>query len=310
MEFIQATTLIHLKIRVWSGEKKADRDIDLKVGKDGNVPPKKLLDIGRKKIFSPKSLDPFTAIRKAADRICLTDGTRFMGGYSVVDESVKDKIKQLEHLKKRFEEALEIFSANFEINKDAWISENQEYEHIIRNQIPDLETVKQAFVFEFTPYKLGVVPGFEPDANDFANQVLHEVGLMASDIWKRLLKRKSVIGSKSLKKQLLPIIEKLDVLSFGNGRVLNVLNEFNVLMNMIPENERLEQNHPIFNQALRFLSMTGDAEKLELIINGDVSITSIVSNTPAVKCATQSFNNSIQTPLSQLEQSSDTGFYF
>jgi len=309
MEFIQATTLVHLKIRIWSGEKKADRALDLRLGKGGQVPPQKLLDIGRKKIYSPKALDPFIAIRKAAERVCLQKGTRFMGGYAVLDESLTDKIEQLNQLKIRFEQELESFSVNFETTKEQWISENQEYEHIFRNQIPDIDTVKKAFIFEFTPYKLGTVSGHEPDANEFANQVLHEVGLTASKAWKQLLKRTSAISSKSLKKQLEPMVTKLEALSFGNGRVLSLLNEFTVLMNSIPNNEKFDRDRPLVNQVISFLSMVGDADKLDLIIQGDISVSSIITNTTADRHVHDIPSSSTQQQKSD-HGSAVAGFYF
>lgn len=54
MEFIHGTTLVHLKMRCWSGEKKASRDSDIGLGIDGKLPPQKLLDLGRRRSFLPK----------------------------------------------------------------------------------------------------------------------------------------------------------------------------------------------------------------------------------------------------------------
>ena len=90
MEFIHGTTLVHLKMRCWSGEKKASRDSDIRLGIDGKLPPQKLLDLGRKKIFPPKALDPLLSKRKSAERACLAEGTRFMGGFAVRDEAIDD----------------------------------------------------------------------------------------------------------------------------------------------------------------------------------------------------------------------------
>lgn len=56
MEFIHGTTLVYLKMRCWSGEKKASRDSDILLGVNGKLPPQKLLDLGRKKILDRKSV--------------------------------------------------------------------------------------------------------------------------------------------------------------------------------------------------------------------------------------------------------------
>lgn len=120
MEFIRGTTLVHLKMRCWGGEKKASRDSDIHLGADGKLPPEKLLDLGRKKIFPPKALDPLMSKRKAAERACLAEGTRFMGGFAVPDDVVEGLLAKLEDIKEMFYSELQVFLADFDRNKEAW----------------------------------------------------------------------------------------------------------------------------------------------------------------------------------------------
>ena len=198
MEFIHGTTLVHLKMRCWSGEKKASRDSDIRLGIDGKLPPQKLLDLGRKKIFPPKALDPLLSKRKSAERACLAEGTRFMGGFAVRDEAIDDVVAKLETVKAGFESALQQFLNDFDRNKEDWIAENEEYAHIMRDQVPDRETVASAFKFEFKLYKMQPLEGFEPDEAEIADQILHEVGLSCREMSDRLLERKRAIGGKTL----------------------------------------------------------------------------------------------------------------
>jgi hypothetical protein len=213
--------------------------------------------------------------RKAAERACLAEGTRFMGGFAVPDDVVEGLLAKLEDIKETFYSELQVFLADFDRNKEAWIAENDEFAHIIRDQVPDRETVSKSFEFSIKLYKLQPLEGFEPDENEVANQILHEVGLTCKQMSDRMLDRKRSISGKNLSEQLDPLIKKLDTLSFGNGRILKVLNEFFALQKAIPM-EMIDQDHPTFGQVLTFLSMCSDSDKLERIIDGQFSVSKLI----------------------------------
>lgn len=279
MEFIRGTTLVHLKIRSWSGEKKASRDHDIKVGKDGKMPPKEILDIGNKKIFLPKALDPMNRERKAAERACLGSGTRFMGGYAIHDDEVDTLVERLNAVKEKYDSEVKQFLQDFESNKEKWLQDEKvkDFADIIRNQIPDKEDVSRAFEFSFKLYKLNPLEGFEPDEQEIANQVLHEIGKACKGLEKGLLDRKTAISGSKLSEQFDPLINKLDTLAFGNGRLLKVLSELQALQQSIPM-ERIDQAHPTFGHAVTFLSMCSDSYKLERIIDGSFSVMQMINN--------------------------------
>jgi len=277
MEFIHGTTLVYLKIRNWSGSIKASRDNDINLGIDGKLPPEKLLSLGRKKIFPPDAIQPLTRLRAAAERACLVKGTRFMGGYAIPNESVPELEVCLQDIQKKFESEMEVFITNFEKNKNAWLSDNVEFSHILRDQVPDREAVEKSFELSFRFYKAVPLEGYEPDEGEISNQVLHEVGRTCQDMTKRMMDRKTAIGGKTLKKQLEELMTKLDMLSFGNSRILKVLNEFNALHNSIPE-ERIDRDHSSYGIVLTFLTMCADSDKLEQIIDGRFSITETINS--------------------------------
>ncbi|HDZ37931.1 MAG TPA: DUF3150 domain-containing protein, partial [Marinobacter sp.] len=202
-------------------------------------------------------------------------GTRFMGGFAVRDDAIDDVVARLETVKQSFESALQQFLNDFDRNKEDWITENDEYAHIIRDQVPDRETVANAFKFEFKLYKLQPLEGFEPDEVEIADQILHEIGLSCREMSDRLLERKRAISGQNLSKQLDPLVSKLDTLSFGNGRILRVLSEFRALRESIPA-VRIDQDHPCFGRVLTFLTMCSDDKKLECIVNGQFSVTRLI----------------------------------
>tara|TARA_R110001592_G_scaffold221139_2_gene475793 strand:+ start:4600 stop:5529 length:930 start_codon:yes stop_codon:yes gene_type:complete len=282
MEFIRGTTLVHLKIRCWSGEKKASRDSDIQLGLNGKMPPQKMLDLGRKKIFPPNALDPMSNLRKAAERACLAVGTRFMGGYAVPDGDIDALANKLDDINQKFDAALSEFLTTFDDKRDIWLEEEEvrEFAHILENQIPGSSEVATSYAFGFTLYKMEPLEGFEPDEAEIANQVLHEIGSGCREMVKGLLKRSTAISGAKMREMLEPTLNKLDMLSFGNGRILAVLREFKSLYQMIPL-ERIDKEHPQFGITVSFLSMCDDAEKLESMYAGDFSVSQLVKHKPS-----------------------------
>jgi hypothetical protein len=240
-----------------------------------------------------------------------------MGGYAIPDAKVDELVSQLEVVQEKYGQEVQDFLNSFESNRDAWLLEEdvQEYAHIIRHQIPDKDRVSNAFNFEFKLYKLDPVPGYEPDESEIANQVLHEIGMTCKDMSKRLLERKtSILGSK-LFEQLDPMIEKLDALSFGNGRLLKILDEFEALQKSIPLLDRIDNVHPTFGHALTFLSMCSDSDKLERILNGSFSVVQMIHSmtpqqTPLVAETESSTNIATPSLSTSVSKVARTSAYF
>ena len=276
MDFIRATSLVHPQVRCWTGTKKADREQDVKLGKDGVLPPSELLDLGSKQIFPSSALSPLTSNRKAVERACLNVGTRFMGGFAIPDADVDTVMAELEVIRGRFDDAKETFLAEYDKNLSEWVEQNEEFKHLFNGQLPDRDTVAKKFRFDYSIYKMQPMDGFEPEADDIANQILHELGLECDAMGKDLLKRKTAIGGKTLRAKLAPIVKRLDTLSFGNGRVVKVCNEFRALHDSIPL-ERIDHDHERFGQVITFVSMCGDSQRLESIIDGQISVAQLIA---------------------------------
>lgn len=273
MEFIRGTTLVHLGISLWSGAKTADREKDIKMGLDGKLPPKELLSMGCKSIYPKEALRPMSNRKKAAERACLAVGTKFMGGYAIPDEKIPDLEAKLDGIQKEFDEDLREFLSNYDVKRDQWLEsdENKEYAYIFEDQIPSSSEVKQAYNYKFTLFKFDPAPGYTPSESDIANQILHEIGNSCREISKRLIERSKAISGGNLREQFQPLIEKLDTLSFGNGKVLAVLREFRRLQDIIPL-ELLDKQHPVYGQTVAFVSMCDTSDKLLSIADGQLSV--------------------------------------
>jgi hypothetical protein len=278
MEFIRGTTLVYPIIRNWSGETKAEREVDVMIGKDGKILPQKLLDLGRKSIYPKDALDPMTKCRKAVERACLDKGTRFMGGYAIPDEYVDEAIKKIDEVKMTYERHLSVFMREFETKRESWLNEEDQkpYRDILTKHVTDKETVSSAFRFGYQVFKLNSVEGFELDEAEISNQIFHELAMDCRGMAKSLLDRKTATTGDTLKKRFDPFVERLNALSFGNSRILKVLDEFRALRDSIPL-ERIDKDHPKFGQVVTFLKMCSDSETLEQIIDGRFSVTGMIN---------------------------------
>lgn len=278
MDFIRGTTLVYPIIRNWSGEIKAEREVDVQIGTNGKILPRKLLDLGRKSIYPKDALDPMLRCRKAVERACLTKGTRFMGGYAVPDEDVAEAIKKIEETQLEYEAHLCVFLREFDAKREAWLNEEDQkpYRDILNKCVPNKEAVKAAFRFGYKVFKLESVEGYEPDEEEISNQIFHELAQDCKSMASRMLERKSATTGDTLRKRLDPFIERLNALSFGNSRLLKVLDEFRALHGSIPL-ERIDKDHPKFGQTLTFLKMAGDSDTLEQIIDGRFSVAGMIN---------------------------------
>lgn len=311
MDFIRETSLVHPKMRCWTGTKKANRDQDVILGKNGQLPPEKLLDLGKKQIFPTSALSPLTSLRKSVERACLRVGTRFMGGYAIPDTEIDAVAAELEQIQEKFDAAKEQFLADYDQNLSNWKEQNEDFKHLFDGQLPDRESVAKKFSFGYSVYKMQPCEGFEPDTDEIANQIFHELGVECASISDSLLKRKTAITGKLLREKVYPLYERLNLLSFGNSQIIKVSEEFKQLHDAIPD-ERLDNNHERFNQTLTFLSMCSDSDRLESIIEGQFSVMKLITPIQPVITPSITDDSVIADPQPQpaVSHAKSAGAYF
>lgn len=293
VSFIHGTTLVHPKIRVWGGMKKAERS-DIRIGTDGSIPNAKVLDIGQKKIFPPKALDPLHRHRKSVERTCLMAGTKFMGGYAVSDAHLDLIIKKLDITVEKFDDDLKDFIKNYDDNRRSWLAEHSDYESIL-NQAPSAAEIESRFQCSYKLFKLNPIDGFEPDEEEMADQVIHEIAQLSGGICNALVKRTQAIQGQALLNRLQPVIDKLDALSFGNGRLLALLNEFESIASTINPMVKLESNDSLVVGVITFLATVSDPQRIESVLAGDFSASSHLNS-----------NSTTDTPDGSSDSSSST----
>ena len=92
--------ILQIDFDIWSGQVKLD-DPDIKLGVGGEIPPKQLVDLGRKNVIDKAHLKPFNRLKTSARRLCLRHGMPFMNGFAV-------PLDRIDEISAGLEEPLEV----------------------------------------------------------------------------------------------------------------------------------------------------------------------------------------------------------
>lgn len=268
MEFHNGCTLVHVRARKWGGEAKA---LDSDYLPEGELPPSNLLKRGQKAVFPASALTPFDTLRKKAERVLLSKGTRFAGGFLVANEGLEDALDLLAQIEGEYSEAKTKFLAEFDTNLENWLAENAEHQRVIR-QILDKDYIGAKFSFGYDLLEISPKPGHEFDEEAISSSVLHEVGVLCNTAADSLCDRKNDMAPASLISKLQPMKTKLNAMRFNNGRLTRLLDQFEELEKAIPVDGVIKKDDPMIGHVVSFLSMCGSERRLESILSGETSV--------------------------------------
>lgn len=243
MQILNQIVVIMLNISLWSGRKKL-RPEDLAANgiEADKLPPGTLASLGTKRIIAPEALNPFTALKKEAERICLAKGVRFLGGFAIPKENIDDLVKELKEIKQRFQEAKDSLLKDYNKEVNKWIAENPpEWATVIRAVIEPVSTIDQALHFNFAPVVVGSPEGMEDEnegldeeTDGLLGQLFHEIRMQAKTAFEA-----SYIGRKEVtRKALRPIMsmkDKLQGLSFLDPEIAEAIQGIEQVMAKVPK---------------------------------------------------------------------------
>lgn len=149
--------ILRLDLSTWTGKAKLTAG-DLPPGT--NLPPEELADLGTKRLIDPVTLRPFGKVKTRATRLMEQYALRFIGGWLIDRKYLADVEIQLTDLKNEFDMALTSFVDDYEKNVNLWCLEYPQWEHIIRNAMPQPHDVARRFgmawqVYSITPLDTG-----------------------------------------------------------------------------------------------------------------------------------------------------------
>lgn len=281
-------------ISLWGARKKLHSE-DLKLTSSDTLPPKDLASLGSKKIFNPKALSKFEALKKRAHVACGRVGVRFMGGYAVPEAVADDLGKELDSIGAEFALAKSEFIANYQSELDKWIAEHPGWDSWIRAATIPVAEVQDRINYGWTPAKVSA-PDEKPnsvlnskmtkEAGGLAGRLFREIGEMAIKV-----RDESLLGKTKVNRRVLSPIRKirgkLNGLSFLDKRVGPVITAIDETLDQMPGDAPVEG---IALTALHgLILMLSDAERMkqygQAILDGNPVSESLVKAQKPIEVA-------------------------
>lgn len=221
MQILSQVVIIILNVNLWSGRKKlCPEDLAANGIEVDKLPPQALASLGTKRIISPDALNPFSKLKREAERICLAKGVRFLGGYAIPKDLVDSLIEELKDIKNRFAAEKAAFLSKYDEEVDKWIWENPpEWASVIRAAVESSAVIAGRTSFNFAPVAVDSPDGMEEneglkeEACGLVGQLYHEVRVVAKQAFETTFVGRREVNRKALR-PIASIKVKLQGLAF------------------------------------------------------------------------------------------------
>ena len=201
-----------VNITRWSANKKL-RIQHTKATAD-DLPPADLASLGVRKVFDPKALAPFEAIRKEVERLCFSEGTTFFGGVAVPKSEAEDFAKKLKALQDRFNVAKMTFEQSYEASLEAWRKAHSGWEHTMEGALSASEALSR-FHFGFHAVEIVMAGSVEEPKTGLEQNIASSKGAFVGQLYARGLSalqamRKKLNGLAFLDSRIRPLVGMID----------------------------------------------------------------------------------------------------
>lgn len=254
--------VIKLDISIWTSSKKL-RPEDLVLADGSKLPPEDLASLGTKKTINPEKLKEFNRIKKEAERICLTSGTRFIGGFANPRVEIPCITKELDALSVKFYKERDLFLASYTADTEAWIRAHPEFGEAIRRAIEPVGTVKAKLRFDYVVFRVSKpeqAESLDRRALSMSEQLFKEIAQDASQIIDRAFLGKDSVSVRALN-GFRKIRDKLDSLGFLDHRCMPVVDEIDSVLKLLPD--KGPYNGIVFNNLFKLGMLLSDADKIQ-----------------------------------------------
>ena len=277
-------SIVHIDFDVWGGQTKLSAS-DLKLGQGGEIPPKKLAALGRKKIIAPEMLNGFLTLRTKAQRICLSYGMRFLNAYAVPKTKLPEIDKKLKEVEQEMIALKDDFLKNYEKAVDDWANANVDYAKAIRAAAPSREAVSNRIGFEYNVINVnpstdieGASDKLSKKVGNLDNDLLEEVAKEATEFFTKNLSGKTSVAVQT-RMTLARIRDKVDGLSFLNNSFTPLVKLLDQTVNGYEQNkDRGRVRGAFFYQILAVTLIMSDPVKVHAYANGSVDILTMASD--------------------------------
>lgn len=197
--------IFQVNLSIWGGDSTLDEP-DIKLGANGELPPKKLANLGRKKIIDPRHLAAFSALRQQTRRYMESLCMRFLDGYAASLKDVDAITAYLEEIALKLDDLKRNLLANYDRWVDEWAThpDNVGYEIAVKSSKVPLKTVEKAISFNYQAYQINPVNADQAKklngmANGLGQDLIDEIVVSANDFYDKYLRGKDSVKSTTLK---------------------------------------------------------------------------------------------------------------
>lgn len=269
--------VVHVDTDVWSG-KISLHDSELKLGVDGEAPPKDFASLGQKKMINPATLKPFEKFKGRIRTLFSKHAAPFLSGHGIPDDKELMICQELDQIVSDWHAAEAFFELNYDDEIERWAQEKDKddpiYGRAVRTCKLPISEVKKRFGIKYHVYKI------QPTQHDSGSSTLgSKVESLGGDLVSELVKQsqetyykyllgKDTVSKRSLEK-LVVLRDKVNGLSFLNasfGAVVKLLDETIATIDF-PAKERHVSGRAFYQVVATVLTMS-DAERLKAYAEG------------------------------------------
>lgn len=227
---LQQLAILQIDFDIWSGQVKLD-DPDFKLGIGGELPPKALVDLGRKYVINKIHLRPFNRLKTKARRLCLAHGMPFMNGFAIPLDKIDAISSDLDNIANEMNDLKTNFITHYNQWVSEWENENSEYAQAIRTAALPKAVVEKRIGFDYQMFQVNPVNDVQSNklntmAAGLADELMDEIVEEANSFFHSSLKGKESCQTNT-QKTLKRLCDKVDGLSFLDSRFLSVVELLN-----------------------------------------------------------------------------------
>jgi hypothetical protein len=187
--------------------------------------------------MDPQALAIFERLKRRAEREILAVGTRFLNGYAVPREKLKELMTKLAIIEEEFETAKCEFIAEYDEAVSGWIAANSGWEEVIRRSVENVSYVSRQLSFSVQTFTVSPHrshrQGLENEVNGLAGQLRHEVAQVARTTWDSSYHGKTEVGQKAIR-PVLSMLEKIEGLVFLEPGLNELVNGIRTVLATLP----------------------------------------------------------------------------
>ncbi|EOX3379465.1 DUF3150 domain-containing protein [Vibrio cholerae] len=228
---------VHLRFSTWTGRKKlAESDLSLR----GETPPKEIISLGSKYTTDPKDLKVFNTLKRQAERLCLSVGIRFMGGYAIPSSKADALALGLSKIVHDYEKEADAYCSRHDLIQDEWVKKYPEYEQKLRAALTPAQEVKSKISASYSMFKVqsaqaavqsvDISMGKEIDglSNSLDDDILKTANKLLSSLTDAIAPNRTNVNG------LVGLREKVEGLAFLNGRFSRLVQEIKKVEEQMP----------------------------------------------------------------------------